>query len=101
MLLGFRRDNPRFFDSDAKFRWYVGGSHKVGRYMFGEDADGKRFAVFGNFGSGSRAISVTLPKDGTWYQYDNGKEWKGSSHNPTMDEGQFYILVDDESLCLK
>ncbi len=101
MLLGFRRDNSGFFDSDAKFRWYVDGSHKVGRYMFGEDAEGNRFAVFGNFGTGSQTISVTLPTGGKWYQYDTGAVWEGSTHNPTMDEGQFYILVDDKSLCLK
>ena len=101
MLIKFRKDNPSFFDSDVNFRWYVGYNEQTGRYLFAKSSDGKQFALFGNFGSGSRTISVTLPKDGTWYQYDNGKEWKGSSHNPTMDEGQFYILVDDKSLCLK
>ena len=101
MLIKFRKDNPRFFDSDVNFRWYVGYNEQTGRYLFAKSGDGKQFALFGNFGTGSKNINVTLPKDGTWYQYDNGKEWKGSSHTTTMTEGQFYILVDDKSLCLK
>ena len=101
MLIKFRKDNPRFFDSDVNFRWYVGGSNQTGRYLFAKSGENKHLALFGNFGTGSKSISVTLPKDGSWYQYDTGAEWKGNSHNPTMAEGQFYILVDDSSLCLK
>ncbi len=102
MLLEFRRNNPRFFDSDAKFRWYVDGNHQTGRYMFCEAADGKTFALFGNFGAGSQTIGVTLPSDGAWYQYDNSSAvWNGASHSPTMNEGQFYILVNDKSICRK
>ena len=101
MLIKFRKDNPRFFDSDVNFRWYVGGSQKTGRYLFAKSGDNKHFALFGNFGTGSQNISVSLPKDGIWYQYDNGAEWKGSSHNTKMAEGQFVILVDDKNACLK
>lgn len=101
MLIKFRKDNPRFFDSDVNFRWYVGYNEQTGRYLFAKSSDGKQFALFGNFGKGSKSLNVTLPKDGKWYQYDTGAVWEGSTHNPTMDEGQFYILVDDKSLCLK
>ncbi|MBQ2112168.1 MAG: hypothetical protein II194_02970 [Bacteroidales bacterium] len=101
MILNFRKDNPSFFRSDADFQWYVSTSHWPGRYMFCKDANGKRFAVFGNFGSGSQTISVDLPAGGTWYQYDNGAEWEGAKHSVPMSEGQFYILVNDKSLCLK
>ncbi len=102
MLLEFRRNNPRFFDSDAKFRWYVGSSQQTGRYMFCESAEGKHFALFGNFGQGSQDISVTLPYEGPWYQYDNSEAvWTGVSHTPNMAEGQFYILVSDKSICRK
>ncbi len=101
MLLEFRRNNPRFFDSDARFRWYVDGNHQTGRYMFCEDADGKQFALFGNFGKGSQPIGVQLPHGGSWYQYDSGAVWSGANHTPTMSEGQFYILVNDKSKCRK
>ncbi len=102
MLLEFRRNNPRFFDSDAKFRWYVDGNHQTGRYMFCEDADGKIFALFGNFGKGSQNIGLELPEDGAWYQYDNSAAvWNGKNHTPNMSEGQFYLLVNDRSICRK
>lgn len=99
MLLEFRGDNPRFFDSDAELSWAVGSGNTIGRHIYCKDATGKRFALFGNFGSGDQTISVTLPADGTWYQYDNGAEWNGRSHSPKMAEGQFYLLVNDKSLC--
>lgn len=99
MLLEFRGDNPRFFDSDAELRWAVGSGNTIERHIYCKDGDGKRFALFGNFGSGEQTISVTLPADGTWYQYDNGAEWNGRSHSPKMAEGQFYLLVSDKSLC--
>ena len=99
MLLEFRGNNPRFFDSDAELSWAVGSGNTIGRHIYCKDGDGKRFALFGNFGSGEQTISVTLPADGTWYQYDNGAEWNGRSHSPKMAEGQFYLLVNDKSLC--
>lgn len=99
MLLEFRGNNPRFFDSDAELSWAVGSGNTIGRHIYCKDGDGKRFALFGNFGSGEQTISVTLPADGTWYQYDNGAEWNGRSHSPKMAEGQFYLLVSDKSLC--
>ena len=101
MLLEFRGNNPRFFDSDAELSWAVGTGNTIGRHIYCKDATGKRFALFGNFGSGEQTISVTLPADGTWYQYDNGAEWNGRSHSPKMAEGQFYLLVNDKSLCRK
>jgi hypothetical protein len=101
MLLKFRRDNPRFFDGDVNFRWYVDGSHQEGRYMFATDGDGNRFALFGNFGAGEKVIGVQLPHDGTWYEYTSGTQWTGASHSPTLQEGGFFLLVDNRSKCLK
>ena len=93
-LLEFRNENPRFFDSDASFRWYVSGEHWPGRYLF-NSVDGKNIAIFGNFGSGSQTISVELPHDGTWYNYYNRNEvWSGKNHAPTLKEGEFIFLVD-------
>ena len=101
MLLKFRKDNPRFFDNDVNFRWYVGSGEQTGRYMFARSGEGKQFALFGNFGSGNQNISVELPHGGDWYQYDNGATWSGKNHSLSMSEGQFYILVSDRSMCLK
>ena len=103
MLLKFRRDNPRFFDSDVNFRWYVGSGEQTGRYLFAKAADGKQFALFGNFGKGSQSIGVLLPSEvGKWYQYDNSASvWNGSGHTSDMNEGQFFLLVSDSSMCLR
>ena len=93
-LLEFRNENPRFFDSDASFRWYVSGEHWPGRYLF-NSVDGKNIAIFGNFGSGSQPISVELPHGGNWYNYYNRSEvWSGANHTPTLKEGEFIFLVD-------
>lgn len=103
MLIKFRKDNPRFFDNDVNFRWYVGGSEKTGRYLYSRSAEGKHFALFGNFGTGSQSIGVQLPEGvSKWYDYQNSNSvWNGSNHTVTMAEGQFYILVSDKSMCLK
>ena len=100
MLLKFRKDNPRFFDNDVNFRWYVGGGQTTGRYMYAKSGEGKHFALFGNFGTGTQSIGVQLPDGvGKWYQYDTGAEWNGGSHTVPMAEGQFYLLVSDRSMC--
>ena len=102
MLIKFRKDNPRFFDYDVNFRWYVGSGEQTGRYLFARNGDGQHFALFGNFGKGSQSIGVSLPEGvDEWYQYDNPNAvWKGSSHTTTMNEGQFYLLVSDPGMCL-
>ena len=93
-LLKFRKENPRFFDSDAAFRWYAGSSNYPGKYLFNA-VDGKNMAIFANFGKGSQSISVELPHSGTWYNYFNKSEvWTGSKHTPTLKEGEFIFLVD-------
>lgn len=103
MLIGFRKDNPRFFDYDVNFRWYVGDGEQTGRYLFARSAEGKHFALFGNFGTGEKSIGVKLPEDvSTWYDYvDSSSVWKDSDHTVPMKEGQFYILVSDKDMCLR
>ena len=101
MLLKFRKKNPRFFDGDVSFNWNV-NRFQAERHLYSKSGEGKHFALFGNFGTGTQTISVSLPSEvGTWYQYDNGAVWNGSNHAPSMAEGQFYILVSDKNLCLK
>ena len=103
MLIKFRKANPRFFDYDVNFRWYVGGGEQTGRYLFSRSAEGKHFALFGNFGKGRQNIGVQLPEGvSRWYDYQNSNSvWNGQSHTVGMDEGQFYILVSDKSMCLR
>ena len=102
MLIKFRKDNPRFFDFDVNFRWYVGGNEQTGRYLFARNGDDQHFALFGNFGTGSQSIGVELPSGvDKWYQYDDSSAvWSGSSHTVPMSEGQFYLLVSDPGMCL-
>lgn len=111
-LLKFRFDNPRFFDSDADFRWGVSSSNFPGRYIFCTNDDGyggrDTFALFGNFGTGHQSITMVLPHAGPWYDYFTYDAsvsategvWNGTNHEPTMAEGTFFLLVDDPSLCL-
>ena len=93
-LLKFRKENPRFFDSDASFRWYASTSNFPGKYLFNQ-VDGKNIAIFANFGKGAQTISVELPHGGNWYNYFKKDEvWTGANHAPTLKEGEFVFLVD-------
>ena len=111
-LLKFRFDNPRFFDSDADFRWGVSSSNYPGRFIFCTNDDGyggrDTFALFGNFGAGSQSVTMVLPHAGPWYDYYTYDAsvsategvWNGTNHTSTMAEGSFFLLVDDPTLCL-
>ena len=82
-LLGFRRDNPRFYDMDASFTWNASSSVKTGT----GSVDGKQFVVVANFGN---ATSASLPS-GTW------KEWKGENTytgSVSLSKNQFKLLVN-------
>ena len=68
-LMKFRKENPRFFSSDADFAWYVSdGNWDDGRFVYGS-VDGKSFAVIGNFSLTKKDITAWLPKPGTWKDY--------------------------------
>ena len=69
-LLKFRKENPRFFDADASFRWYVSKSDwDYGRFIF-SSVDGKQFAVIGNFTSTTKDITALMPENGEWKEYE-------------------------------
>ncbi len=69
-LLKFRKENPRFFDADASFRWYVSkGDWDYGRFLF-SSVDGKQFAVIGNFTSTTKDITALMPENGEWKEYE-------------------------------
>ncbi len=82
-LLKFRRENPRFFDSDASFTWTPTGNLK----KITCTVDGKSFHVVGNFDK--KNVSYTVPS-GTWTDYINGGTVSG---NITLKEGEFRLLT--------
>lgn len=83
-LLKFRRENPRFFDKDAKFEWTPSGAVK----KITCSVDGKTFHVVGNFGKTS--TTYTVPS-GSWTDYFNGGSVSGSV---TLKQGEFRLLTD-------
>ena len=82
-LIKFRRDNPRFFDSDASFSWTPTGTLK----KITCTADGKTFHVVGNFGKGQ--TNYTVPS-GSWTDHINGGTVSGTI---TLKEGEFRLLT--------
>ena len=83
-LMKFRKENPRFFSSDADFSWYVsGGNWNDGRFVYCT-VDGKAFAVIGNFSLEKKDITAWLPKPGTWKDY-SGFGFGSGSYNVTTD----------------
>ena len=82
-LLKFRRENPRFFDSDASFTWTPTGTLK----KITCTVDGKSFHVVGNFDK--QNVTYTVPS-GTWTDYINGGTVSGSI---TLKEGEFRLLT--------
>ena len=82
-LLKFRRENPRFFDSDASFSWTPTGNLK----KITCTADGKTFHVVGNFGKGQ--TTYTVPS-GSWTDQIGGGTVSGTI---TLKEGEFRLLM--------
>ena len=83
-LLAFRRENPRFFDQDAKFEWTPSGTLKKITCA----VEGKKFHVVGNFGKTSTTYSVPA---GSWTDYINGGSVSGSI---TLKQGEFRLLTN-------
>ena len=68
-LIGFRRDNPEFFDETAQFSWKVGsGDWDNGRFITCT-AGNKAFVVVGNFTTEEKTFTAEMPSDGTWKNY--------------------------------
>lgn len=83
-LLGFRRDNPRFFDADADFKWTPSAAVKT----ITCSVDGKTFHVVGNFDTVSK--SATLP-EGSWKDYFTGESVSSAVE---LKQGEFRLLVN-------
>ena len=84
-LLKFRRENPRFFDKDAKFEWTPSGSVK----KITCSVDGKTFHVIGNFGKTNATVNIP---EGQWKDYMNDNT-SFASGTVTLKEGEFKLLV--------
>ncbi|MBR2063736.1 MAG: alpha-amylase [Bacteroidales bacterium] len=82
-LLEFRRENPRFFDSDAKFEWKPSASMKTITCT----VDGKRFHVVGNFGS---SVAKYEMPSGSWKDWFSGNVISGEI---SLKEGEFRLVV--------
>ena len=82
-LLKFRKENPRYFDKDAKFEWTPTGEIK----KITCSVDGNTFHVVGNFSKTSK--SYTLPS-GTWTDEINGGTASGSI---ILKQGEFRLLT--------
>ncbi len=83
ILMKFRRENPRFFDKDAKFEWTPSGNMK----KITCSVDGKTFHVVGNFAKTS--ATYTVPS-GSWTDYINGGSVSGTI---TLKQGEFRLLT--------
>ena len=83
-LLKFRRENPRFFDQDAKFEWTPSATVKTIKCT----VEGKSFYVVGNFGKTNATHAVP---SGTWTDYINGGSVSG---NITLKQGEFKLLTN-------
>ena len=103
-LLKFRRENPEFFDKDADFKWYVSNNEwDNGRFIYCT-ADGKSFAVIGNFSTSDRIITAWLPAAGMWKDYE---AFGSGTYNVTVDSeghnalsfnlrpGEFRLIVKE------
>ena len=84
-LLKFRKENPRFFDSDASFSMNAGGG--VTTKTITCSAADKTFHVVGNFAKNQ--ISYSVPS-GSWTDYINGGTVSGTI---TLKEGEFRLLT--------
>ena len=83
-LLQFRRENPRFFDNDAKFSWKPKETLKT----IDCSVEGKKFHVVGNFGKASAAYQIP---EGSWKDYFNGESVSGTV---TLKQGEFKLLTN-------
>ncbi len=83
-LLQFRRENPRFFDKDAKFEWTPKATVKT----INCSVDGRKFHVVGNFGKAS--ATYTVP-EGNWTDYFDESAVSGEI---TLNQGEFRLLTN-------
>lgn len=96
-LLKFRRENPRFFGSDASFEINAGSGKGIRSLSC--TADGKSFSMYGNFQTtdSSDALKLALPSAGKWRDVFSGKEYETDASSEIvlpLKAGEFALLVD-------
>ena len=106
-LMRFRNENPHFFTDTAykNFAWWAGqtgdndeNEWEYGRFIQGK-ADGKFYAVMGNFSSSDKEITMYAHSAGTWTDWFTGKTYttkSGSSNNEItafLKQGEFLLLT--------
>jgi hypothetical protein len=94
-LIAFRKENPSFFDADAQFSWKVTPTYWNNRYIHCVDASGNAFAVVGNFDIKDAEVTVPLPAEGDWREY-NGEpvETAGASVTLNLAAAEYKLLVN-------
>ena len=96
-VLKFRREYPRFFDSDASFVLNAGSGAEV-RSICGW-VGSRQFAVLGNFGTTDReSCTLMLPSSGSWKDYLSGKVWNIDASTVIdipLKAGEFVLLIDN------
>ncbi len=97
-LLGFRSDNPEFFDEQASFSWKVGTSAWASGRSITCSSGAKAFVVVGNFDTKSNDITVSMPSGGNWRNYFNSSETYtvtgGSITFTDMKAAEYKLLVN-------
>ena len=94
-LLAFRKAYPRFFDSDATFSWWVTKEYWQNRHIHCTDADGNSFVVAGNFDIDKASVTIPLPSQGDWKEYNGTASWNNVSEvSLELAPAEYKILVN-------
>jgi len=94
-LIGFRNDNPEFFDESASFSWNAGADAWASGRTISCTAGTKAFVVVGNFDTKENTVTVSLPGGGFWKNYfDSSETWTGVSASVALPAGEFRLLVN-------
>ena len=95
-LLQFRKENPRFFDSDVDFSWQVGYDNWTTGRTITSTVDGKSFVVVGNFDTEARRDYAEVPA-GEWKDYFTGETYERDANGLVEVElgaGEYRLLVN-------
>ena len=94
-LISFRRANPSFFDDDATFSWKVTKDFWTNRYIHCVDCSGRAFAVVGNFDIKEATVTVPLPCEGNWAEYEgDAVATNGAEVTLSLAPAEYKLLVN-------
>lgn len=94
-LLGFRNDNPRFFDSDAKCN-YRGSAWDNGFRTVTCSADGKTFWCLANMNTSAQTVNVDFAESSGWTNYfDRSEKYENvQKADISIPAGEFKLFVN-------